>query len=190
MEYGGSKGVDSQIGATNTDVDDGVDFLVGVALPLAAAHLLGELFHVLEDAVDTLNDALSVDLHLLFADIAEGDVVNSTVLGEVDLLTRKHLITELLKPRLLRELDEQLQGLIGDEVLGEVEQRVGLVCFVVKCEGELIEALRVLFEVLLQDNVFSELLVVLLQSTPSREIRGLRESRHCAEAVVSQIWRG
>ena len=111
-----------QVGATNTNVDNGADLLAGVSLPLATADLLAELLHVLEHFVDALDDALAVDLHWLVGCVAERDVVDSTLLGEVDLLAREHVIAELLEASLFRELNEQLDGLLGDEVLGEVEQ--------------------------------------------------------------------
>jgi glucose-6-phosphate isomerase len=41
MQVDGKSGL--QIRTTNTNVDDGVDLLAGVTLPLAAADLLGEL---------------------------------------------------------------------------------------------------------------------------------------------------
>jgi hypothetical protein len=46
--------------------------------------------------------------------------------------------------------------------------------------------LRVLLEVILQDDVLSKLLVVVLESRPGGQVRGLREARH----VELQIWWG
>lgn len=107
----------SQIGTTNTDVDNSVNLLARVTGPLATPDLLGELLHVLEDGVDLLNDALSVNLHLLVGSVAECGVVHGSVLGEVDLLTLEHVISELLNLGLACELGEELKCFIGDEVL-------------------------------------------------------------------------
>jgi hypothetical protein len=106
-----------QVGTTDADVDDGVDLLASVSLPLAAADLLAELLHVVEHFVDAPDDALAIDLHLLVGGVAESDMVDGAVLGEVDLLTTEHVIAELLEASLFCKLDEELQSLLGDEVL-------------------------------------------------------------------------
>lgn len=111
-----------QIGTTDTNVDNGVDLLAGVSFPRAAADLLAELLHVLEHFVDAFDNALSINLHGLVRGIAESDMVDCALLGEVDLLAGEHVIAELLEASLLRELDKELQGLLGDEVLGEIKQ--------------------------------------------------------------------
>jgi hypothetical protein len=116
LDIGEDKGY-SQVRTTDTDVDNGVDGLAGVTDPLAAADLLRELLHVLEDLVDLLDNALAVDLHGRVGGVAEGDMVDGALLGEVDLLTLEHVVTELLDLGLTSELAQQLEGLIGDEVL-------------------------------------------------------------------------
>lgn len=131
-----------QVRSTNTNVDDGVNLLASVSLPLAAANLLAELLHVVENAVDALDDALAVDLHLLVGDVAERNMVDGAVLSEVDLLTSKHLITELLEAGLFCELDEQLQRLLSDEVLGEVEENLRVLGVILEGAAELLESLH------------------------------------------------
>lgn len=167
-----------QIRTANTNVDDGVDLLASVTLPLTTAHLLRELLHVFQDRVDILNNALAVDLHGLVGGVAQGSVVHSTVLGEVDVVTTEHGIAELLHTGLLGQLNEQRQSLLGEEVLGEVEQDILVVDGVGEGVAELLKALGVLLEVLLQDNVATHGSVVLLELLPGIEIGGLRESRH------------
>lgn len=66
-------------------------------------------------------------------------MVHSASLGEINLITRKHLIAQLLNARLLGELDQQRQRLIVEEVLAEVEQDLRLV-------GVVLEDVRVLLE--------------------------------------------
>lgn len=131
-----------QIRTTNTNVDDGVNPLACVTLPLAAANLLGEFLDVLEDLVDALNDALTVDLHLLVGSVAESYMVDGAVFSEVDLLTREHVIAKLLNSSLLGKLNKKLHGLLGDEVLGEVEQDLGALGIVLEGMAELLEALE------------------------------------------------
>jgi hypothetical protein len=176
-----------QIGATNTNVDDGVNPLACVTLPLAAANLLGELLDVLEDFVDALDDAVAIDLHLLVGGVAESYMVDCAVLGEVDLLTSEHVIAKLLNAGLLGELDKELHGLLSDEVLGEVEQDLGSLGIVLEGVAELLEPLQqtwsacslccilvtylgVVLEVLLKYDVLSKLLVVVLEGRPGVQV--------------------
>lgn len=162
-----------QVGATNTDIHDGPDLLVAIALPVTTAHLLGELLHMLEHRVDILDDTVAIDLHGLVGGVAERNVVDGTVLGEVDVLTREHVIPQLFDIGLLGQFDQQRQGLLGQEVLGEVKEDLRVVHRVGKAAGELLEALGVFLEVLLQDNVAPESIVVLLELLPRIELGGL-----------------
>jgi len=70
-------------------------------------------------------------------------MVDGAVLGEVDLLTSEHVIPELLEAGLFRELDEKLQRLLGDEVLGEVEKNLRVLGIVLEGATELFESLWV-----------------------------------------------
>lgn len=167
-----------QVRATNTDVDDGVDLLAGVTLPFTAPHLLRELLHVLQNGVYTLDDTLAIDLHGLVGDIAERGVVDGTVLGEVDVLTLEHIIAQLFQVGFLGQLDKQSKGLFGKEVFGEVEKDVRVVDVVVESATELLEALRILLEIILQDNVATQGVMVVLESLPRTQLGGLRETRH------------
>jgi len=153
-------GAHSQVGSTNANVDNVLDGLAGVTLPLTTPDLLGEFLHVLEDLVDTLNNALSVDLHWPILGIAESDVVNGALLGEVDLVAIEHVITKFLQLGLLSQFHEKLQCLIGDEVLGEVEDGLGLVGLVVESARELFKSLWILRESILEDDASTKLLMV------------------------------
>ena len=70
-------------------------------------------------------------------------MVDSASLGEVDLLALEHVIAKLLDLCLLGKLDKQGKGLLGDEVLGEIEEDVVAVSLVLEGVAELAEALRV-----------------------------------------------
>jgi uncharacterized protein Yka (UPF0111/DUF47 family) len=63
----------SQIGSTNTNVDNGVDLLASVSLPFARSDLLRELLHVLEDIMDFINTSF-VDLESASLRVSKGDV--------------------------------------------------------------------------------------------------------------------
>ena len=45
---------------------------------------------------------------------------HGAALGNVDLLAAEHRVDALAQPRLLRKLDEQLYGFVGDAILGVV----------------------------------------------------------------------
>jgi hypothetical protein len=133
----------SEVRAANADVDNGVDLLAGVALPLARADLVGELLHVLQNAVDLLDHALAVNLHGLVGGVAQSHVVDGAALCEVDLLALEHVVAKLLDLCLLSKLDEEGESLLGDEVLGEIEDNVVAVGLVAEDMAEFVEALRV-----------------------------------------------
>ena len=46
------------------------------------------------------------------------------VLGAVDLRSREHLIDEMLQPGLIGQLEQQPHGLVGDAVLGIIEEQI------------------------------------------------------------------
>ena len=133
----------AEVRATNADVDNGVDGLASVTLPLTRADLLGEGLHVIQHAVDLLDYALAVDLHGLVGGVAQGHVVDGASLCEVDLLALEHVIAKLLNLCLLGKLDKQGEGLLGDEVLGEVEEDLVAISLVLEGVAELVEALGV-----------------------------------------------
>ena len=51
----------AEVGAADADVDDIANALAGVALPLAAAHAVGESRHLVEHGVDLGHHVLAVD---------------------------------------------------------------------------------------------------------------------------------
>lgn len=130
-----------QVRTTDTNVDDGIDLLASVALPLAASDLLAELLHVFQHLVNVLDDALTIDLHFLVGSVAEGDMVHGAVFSEVDLLASEHVVAELLKTSLPGELNKKLQCFLCDEVLGEVEEDLGVLGIVLEGVAELLESL-------------------------------------------------
>jgi hypothetical protein len=129
--------------------------------------LLGELFHVFKHLVDPFDHALAVDLDWPILDVPQRNVQHSSVLGKVDLLAREHVVSQLLEVGLFSKLDEQWQRIIVQEVLGEVEDNLGVVGFILEDVRILLEALRVVLEVVAEDDVLGELLVVQRQLFPS-----------------------
>ena len=130
--------------------------------------------------VDVFDDALAVDLHRLIGDVPQGNMVDRSVLGEIDLLACKHVISKFLQLSFLGELGEELDGAFFNEVFGEIEEYLRLVCRVVESPTEFLESARVLFEGFPKDDLASEGDMVLLEFLPGIQIARLGESRHAA----------
>ena len=113
----------AEVRAADADVDDVLDATTGKALPLALAHLVGEVAHLDENLANILEDILAVDLDRVgLVEIAERGVKDGAALGRVDLLAGEHLLDLFLEIRLLRKLDEGLHDLFVDAVLRVVER--------------------------------------------------------------------
>jgi hypothetical protein len=110
-----------EVRAADADFDDIADALAGVALPGAAADPLGEIRHLVENGMDLGHHVLTVVYDRSPARRAQGDVQDRAVLRDVDPLAPEHGIDATPQPRLAGELQQESQGLIGDQVLGVVE---------------------------------------------------------------------
>ena len=110
----------AQVGTTDADGHQVLDLLAGNALPLAGAHALGEGIHAVEDLVHVGDDILAVndELALLACRTAKRGVQDGTVLGGVDVLAGEHGVAALLELYLAGKIAQQLDGLIGHQVLG------------------------------------------------------------------------
>ena len=97
-----------------------LDLLAGNALPLTGAHALGEGIHAVEDLVHVGDDILAVndELALLACRTAKRGVQDGAVLGSVDVLAGEHGVAALLELHLAGKIAQQLDGLIGHQVLG------------------------------------------------------------------------
>lgn len=164
----------SQIRATNTDVHDGVDRLASVALPGATAHVFGERADMVQHSEDLLRTRLR---YWAFAQVAQGNMQNSTILRCVDVLAAEHLIARLLNAGFANELQQGVQDRFGDEILGVVEQEgrrwiIGRRVLL----AELAEAVWVLGEEILQDEIRVLFVIDLLEFLPRRVIYNIRKS--------------
>ena len=138
-----------QIRATNTDVNDGSQWLSGVSLPLSTTDLFTEFLHMLQLFIDPWHDILSIDFDWTVAGVPEGNVQYSSIFGGVDLLAIEHGISQFLNLCFLANLDEKFKRLLSQKVLGKVEERLGAIGRVVERERELLETGRVFFELFL-----------------------------------------
>ena len=133
---------------------------------------------MVEHRVGVFHDALAIDGHGLVADVPQSNMVDGSLLGEIDLVTSKHLISELLELGFLCQVDEQGEGFICEEVFGEVEEDLGAIGAVLEGPGEFLETLRILLEVFFENDVAADLVVMLYQSLPCLEISSLVEVSH------------
>jgi hypothetical protein len=71
--------------------------------------------------MDVGHDVNPVDLETSALGHAKRDVQDGAVLRDVDVLAREHRVTAFGHARFLSQLYQEGQGLVRDEVLGEVE---------------------------------------------------------------------
>jgi hypothetical protein len=93
-----------------------------VALPGAAPDPVGEVGHLVEHGVNLGNYILPVNDNCCSARRAQGHVQDGSVLRDVDLLATKHGVDPRTQAGFLRQLKEELEGLIGDAILRVIEE--------------------------------------------------------------------
>ena len=160
----------TQVGTTDADVDHGLDLLAGHAGPLAGADLVGECVDAVKGLAHVLDGVLAVDdvLALVLNRTTQRGVQHGAVLGVVDVHAGVHGLGALVKLDGLGQVGEQLQGLRLDQVLGQIEVQVASI------EAQLLDALGVIGEPLLEaDALGLQLVVVLLQRGPLRGLGGV-----------------
>ena len=112
-----------QVRAADADIDHVADALAGVALPFAAPDAIAEGGHLVEHGVDLRHYILAVDNNLRRLRRAQGHVQHRSPFRHVDLVPAKHGVDPRLKPGLLRQIDQQLDGLAGDAILRVIEEQ-------------------------------------------------------------------
>src|SRR5690625_3998863 len=117
----------SQVGPPDADVHDGLDALAGHARPLPRAHRGREVVDAAQGLVDITVDVLAVDLQLGGGahGSAQRGVQHGAILDGVDVLAGEHRFAALLDADLAGQLQQQLDGLGGQQVLGKVHVQVG-----------------------------------------------------------------
>jgi hypothetical protein len=94
------------------------------------------------------------------------------VLSEVDGFAREHLLAHVLDTGFLGEVDEVLEGLVRDDVLGEVEEDGGLGGGTLEVARELLETGGVLSKKVFHQDRIGVLVVVSLEGLPCNEVVG------------------
>ena len=150
----------AEIGSADSDVDDVLDGLAGIAFPFAGADFVRENGHLVEHVMDVFDDVLPVDDELRVLRGAEGGVEDGAVFRLVDVDAVEHVFDGVLQAGLFGQLQEQGDRLVRDAVLGVVEIQI-----VLEFNDIALGALRILREEVFQLGVF-DFVVMGLQGFP------------------------
>ena len=115
----------AEVGTADADVDDVADGFAGVALPRAAADAVGKTGHLVEHGVDLGHDVLAIHEDGRASGRAQGHVQHGAVFCEVDFLAAEHGLHALAQVGFPRQLNQQLEGLVGDAVLRIIQEQAG-----------------------------------------------------------------
>lgn len=99
---------------------------------------------MLKRRVDILYYALTINLHGQILDIAQGNMIYSSIFCKIDMTASKHIISELLQTGLFCQLDQESKGLIVHEILAVVKEDIFIVHGVFEGMGELVESAMML----------------------------------------------
>ena len=94
---------------------------------------------MLQDAIDFLHYALSINLHGLVRDIAQSNVVHRAILSEIDGLSIEHLIAKPFHTSFRGKGYEKRKGLVRQKILREIEEDLGAIGCVAEYPSELLE---------------------------------------------------
>ena len=106
-----------KIGAADADIDDVADALAGVALPLAAAHAIGEVGHLVQHGMHFGHHVFAVDHDGCAFGRAQRHMQDGALFGDVDLFAAEHGVDARAQAAFVGQLQQQAQRLIGDAVL-------------------------------------------------------------------------
>ena len=94
-------------------------------MPIAAADRGDETVDLLQLGVDAGHDVLAVDHDGAVGAVAQGHVEDGTILGIVEVLAAEHGANPAAQVAGLGQVEQQVQGLVGGDVLGEIDEEVG-----------------------------------------------------------------
>ncbi len=111
----------AEVRAADADVDDVHDRLAGVTLPLSGADPLAKDGHPTQHRVNLPHDVHPVNQQRGAPRHTQGHVQDGAILGDVDALAGEHRRRALGKARLLGQLDEQTDRLLGYAILRVIQ---------------------------------------------------------------------
>jgi len=113
----------SKIGTANADVDDIPDAFAGIPRPLAGAHAIGKSRHPTQHRVDFGDHIFAVDHDRRILRRTQSHVEHGATFGDVDFLTAEHGLRPGAEAAFLRQLEEQRQRFIRNQILRVVEEQ-------------------------------------------------------------------
>eukprot|EP00760_Papus_ankaliazontas_P006658 PhM_4_TR13129/c0_g1_i1/m.69410 len=182
----------AEVAAADANVDHVGNGLAAVALPLARADLVRECFHLVQYTINAGHHVDAVHEDRAVTPVAQSNVQHSTALRNVDFVAAEHHVARVLDVPGLREVQEQLHGLLRRDVLGVVQkEHVAVLALVAALErqrgAELGRALLVSLKQSRHAGVV-HVGVVLLQLSPLRRLRQIRRRqtavRHTSDKVL------
>ncbi len=114
----------SEVGAADADVDHVANGFIGVTLPIAAAHALAEISHLVEHGVDLRHHILAINDDRCSSRRAQGDVQDRAIFCDVDFIAPKHGVDAFAQPGFLGKLQQKLEGFVRDAVLRVIQVEV------------------------------------------------------------------
>lgn len=114
-----------KVGTADTNVDDVRDGLSRVSFPFTGPDTLADGFHLVQNLVDLGHHVLAVDQDRSVGAVPKSHVQDGAVFGKVDFFAGKHLGAVFFHAGFFEEGDEVGEDLLGDEVLGVIEQDGG-----------------------------------------------------------------
>ncbi len=77
-----------------------------------------------EDGVHAGHDIVPINEDGSIGPIAEGDVENGPVFGDIDLVAAEHAVAPIFDLGLPGQIDQKSKGFIGNAVFGKVQQNI------------------------------------------------------------------
>src|SRR5438270_7951003 len=112
----------SKIRPAYANVNDVTNRLASVSLPLTAADTIGKRSHLVQHRMHPGHNIPTLNKNRLALRRSQRDVKNGAIFRDIDLFSTAHRIDPLPQPGLLGQLNEKLQRLVRDAVLGVIKK--------------------------------------------------------------------
>ncbi len=118
----------TKVGPADADIHDVPDLATGEAFPASVPDRFAEFPHVVEDGIDLRHDVLTINQNRVVRSIAQRDVEDGTILGDVYFFAPEHPVPPAFDVAAPGQGGQQLHGLARDPVLRVVNENVLKLC--------------------------------------------------------------